>query len=147
MINWIQGQTDRFKCLVSHDGVFSTLTMFYATEELWFPMAEYCPLDQVGCTPYDGKNRDRYLQFSPEAYVSKWKTPQLVVHGSNDFRIPISEGISVFTALQLKGVPSRFIHFTEENHWVLKAENSIVWYDEVLKWMNQYTAIPTEEKS
>jgi len=144
MVNWIQGQTDRFSCLVSHDGVFSTLTMFYATEELWFPMAEYCPLDQVGCKPYDSqKARDGYLKFSPEAYVQNWKTPQLVIHGSNDFRIPISEGISVFSALQVKGVPSRFLHMTEENHWVLNPVNSIKWYDEVLGWMDKYTAPTT----
>ena len=139
MVNWIQGQTDKFSCLVSHDGVFSTLTMFYATEELWFPMAEYCPLDQVGCKPYDDKYRDRFLKFSPEAYVDNWKTPQLVIHGSNDLRIPISEGISVFTALQVKGVPSRFLHMTEENHWVLNANNSIKWYEEVLGWMKKWT--------
>ncbi len=146
MVNWIQGQTDRFACLISHDGVFSTLTMFYATEELWFPMAEYCPINSVGCKPYDSNYRERYLKYSPEAYVNNWKTPQLVIHGTNDYRIPISEGISVFTALQMKGVPSRFVHMTQENHWVLKAENSIKWYDEVLGWMDKYTVNSAEKK-
>lgn len=139
MVNWIQGQTDRFKCLVTHDGVFSTLSMFYATEELWFPKAEYCPISARGCVPYDSESRKYYLKFSPEAYVANWKTPHLVIHGSNDFRIPISEGLSVFTALQLNNIPSKFLHFTEENHWVLKAENSIKWYEEVIGWVNSWT--------
>ena len=99
MVNWIQGQTDRFKCLVTHDGVFDTLGMFYETEELWFPMAEYCPVDKPGCKPYDPKYREHYTQFSPEKYVDQFKTPHLVIHGSNDFRIPISQGLAMFTAL------------------------------------------------
>lgn len=148
MVNWIQGQTDRFKCLVSHDGVFSTLTMFYATEEIWFPLAEYCPLDKIGCKPFDPQYRQRYFEYSPEGHVANWKTPMLVIHGSNDYRIPVSEGISVFTALQMKGIPSRFLHFTEENHWVLKPENSIKWYEQVLLWMDTYTGNkpPTEQE-
>jgi dipeptidyl aminopeptidase/acylaminoacyl peptidase len=140
MVNWIQGQTDRFKCLVTHDGVFSTLTMFYATEELWFPYAEYCPRDKIGCNPFDSQYRDNYLRFSPESYVQNWKTPHLIIHGSMDFRIPISEGLSAFSALQVKNVKSRFLHFTQENHWVLKAENSIKWYDEVIGWLDQFTS-------
>lgn len=139
MVNWIQGQTDRFKCLVTHDGVFSTLSMFYATEEIWFPYAEYCPRDKVGCTPYDSNFRERYLKYSPESYVQNWKTPHLIIHGSKDFRIPISEGLSAFTALQVKGIKSRFLHFDMENHWVLRAENSIKWYKEVLEWLDENT--------
>ena len=139
MVNWIQGKTDRFKCLVTHDGVFSTVSMFYGTEELWFPKAEYCPGDKIGCTPYESKeSREGFEKFSPESLVQNWKTPHLIIHGSMDFRIPVEEGISAFTALQLKGVPSKFIHFPEENHWVLKAENSIQWYDEVIGWMDNY---------
>jgi dipeptidyl aminopeptidase/acylaminoacyl peptidase len=126
MVNWIQGQTDRFKCLVTHDGVFSTLSMFYATEEMWFPYAEYCPRSNIGCSPYDPKFRERYLKFSPESYVQNWKTPHMIIHGTNDFRIPVSEGLSAFTALQTKGIPSKFLHFYQENHWVLRAENSII---------------------
>ena len=139
MVNWIQGQTDRFKCLITHDGVFSTVSMFYATEELWFPMAEYCPSSARGCKPWEPENRKYYTKFSPEAYVANWKTPHLVIHGSKDYRIPISEGLSVFTALQLKNIPSRFLHFSEENHWVLKTENSIKWYGEVLGWLDKWT--------
>ena len=143
MVNWIQGQTNRFKCLVTHDGVFSTLSMFYATEEIWFPFAEYCPRSNIGCTPFDSKFRDRYLKFSPESYVQNWNTPHLIIHGSNDFRIPISEGLSAFTALQVKGIESRFLHFYEENHWVTKAENSIKWYDEIIEWLEKFTSIPS----
>jgi dipeptidyl aminopeptidase/acylaminoacyl peptidase len=119
--------------------------MFYATEELWFPMAEYCPFEAVGCKPWEDQYRDRYLKNSPESFVANWKTPHLVIHGSNDFRIPISEGLSAFTALQIKGIPSRFIHFTQENHWVLRAENSVKWYEEVLGWLDKYTQNLTEK--
>lgn len=147
MVNWIQGQTDRFKCLITHDGVFSTLSMFYATEEVWFPYSEYCPRENLGCNPYDLNFRERYLKFSPETYVHNWKTPHLIIHGSRDFRIPISEGLSAFTALQVKGVESRFIHMTEENHWVLKAENSIKWYDEVIGWLDRYTSVDESKHS
>lgn len=139
MVNWIQGQTDRFKCLVTHDGVFSTVSMFYATEELWFPMAEYCPVSARGCKPWEPEYRKFYTKFSPEEYVANWKTPHFVIHSSMDYRIPISEGLSVFTALQVKNIPSKFLRFTEENHWVLKAENSIKWYSEVLGWLDKWT--------
>jgi dipeptidyl aminopeptidase/acylaminoacyl peptidase len=91
--------TDRFKCLVTHDGVFSTLGMFYMTEELWFPMVEYCPKGHEGCKPWDPNFRDGYLKWSPEKNVDKFKTPHLIIHGSNDYRIPESEGLSMFTAL------------------------------------------------
>ena len=139
MVNWIQGQTDRFKCLVTHDGVFSTVSMFYETEEIWFPMAEYCPLGEHGCTPWQENYREGFEKYSPEKYVKNWKTPHLIIHGSRDYRIPISEGLSAFTALQVRNVPSRFIHFHEENHWVLRRENSIKWYDEVLGWLDAWT--------
>jgi dipeptidyl aminopeptidase/acylaminoacyl peptidase len=147
MVNWIQGHTDRFKCLVTHDGVFSTLSMFYATEELWFPYSEYCPRNALGCSPYDAKYRDHYLKFSPESYVQNWKTPHLIIHGSRDYRIPISEGLSAFTALQLKGIKSKLLHFYEENHWVLRPENSIKWYSEVIGWLDEFTNIPSSETS
>lgn len=146
MVNWIQGQTDRFKCLITHDGVFSTVSMFYATEEIWFPMAEYCPKGEVGCTPWMEDYRKGFEKYSPEMYVKNWKTPHLIFHGSHDYRIPISEGLSVFTALQVKGVPSRFVHFYEENHWVLRRENSIKWYEEVLGWLDKWTGNNKLEK-
>jgi len=142
MVNWIQGNDEkkRFKCLVTHDGVFSTITMFYATEELWFPMAEYCEKEKLGCKPYEGdEQRAGYEKYNPERHVKNWTTPHLIIHGGKDYRIPISEGISAFTALQLRKVESRFLYFPDENHWVLKPENSIKWYDEVLGWLDTYT--------
>ena len=141
MINWIQGNNDdkKFKALVTHDGVFSTITMFYATEELWFPMSEYCKHDDFGCTPFDSEESRRgYEMYNPESRVDHWNTPHLIIHGTLDYRIPITEGISAFTALQLRGVPSRFLHFPDENHWVLKPENSIKWFHEVLDWLDKY---------
>ena len=140
MVNWIQGHNDekKFKCLVTHDGVFSTITMFYATEEMWFPMSEYCPHDQWGCKPYNDDERKGYEEYNPEYFAQNWNTPHLIIHGSKDYRIPVTEGISAFTTLQIRGVPSRFLHFPDENHWVLKPSNSIVWYKEVLGWLDKY---------
>jgi dipeptidyl aminopeptidase/acylaminoacyl peptidase len=139
MINWIQGNDDkhRFNCFVTHDGVFSTVTMFYATEELWFPMAEYCEKENLGCKPYNDTEREGYERYNPERFVNNWSRPHLIIHGGRDYRIPISEGISAFTALQLKGIKSRFLYFPDENHWVLKPENSIKWYEEVLTWLDE----------
>ena len=140
MINWIQGHNDekKFKCLVTHDGVFSTITMFYATEELWFPMSEYCPHDKWGCRPYEEGFRKGYEDYNPEYYAQNWNTPHLIIHGSKDYRIPVTEGISAFTTLQIRGVDSKFLHFPNENHWVLKPKNSIKWYYEVLGWLDKY---------
>ena len=133
MINWIAGQwPDRFKCLVTHDGVFDNRAMYYATEELWFPEWE------MGAPEYE--NPAAYAKFNPVDFVSKWKTPTLVIHGQLDFRIPYSQGLSVFTALQRRGVPSELLYFPDENHWVLKPSNSIQWYDTVLAWLNRWTA-------
>ncbi len=140
MINWIQGHNDekKFKCLVTHDGVFSTITMFYATEEMWFPMSEYCPHDKWGCKPYEEEYRKGFEEYNPEYFAQNWNTPHLIIHGSKDYRIPITEGISAFTTLQIRGVPSKFLHFPNENHWVLKPKNSIKWYYEVLGWLDKY---------
>ena len=140
MINWIQGHNDekKFKCLVTHDGVFSTITMFYATEEMWFPMSEYCAHDDWGCRPYEKGKRKGYEEYNPEYYADHWNTPHLIIHGSKDYRIPVTEGISAFTTLQIRGVESKFLHFPNENHWVLKPLNSIKWYYEVLGWLDKY---------
>ena len=140
MINWIQGHNDekKFKCLVTHDGVFSTITMFYATEEMWFPMSEYCPHDEWGCKPYEEGYRKGFEEYNPEYFADHWNTPHLIIHGSKDYRIPITEGVSAFTTLQIRGVPSKFLHFPNENHWVLKPMNSIKWYYEVLGWLDKY---------
>jgi dipeptidyl aminopeptidase/acylaminoacyl peptidase len=133
MINWIEGQwPDRFKCLVSHDGIFDNRSMYYSTEELWFPEHEFSG------TEY--QNPAAYAKFNPIDHVAKWKTPTLVIHGAQDFRVPDSQGLAVFTALQRKGIPSELLYFPNENHWVLKPADSIEWYDAVLGWLKRWTA-------
>jgi dipeptidyl aminopeptidase/acylaminoacyl peptidase len=132
MINWILGAwPDRFKCLVSHDGIFDNRTMYYSTEELWFPEHEF--------TGPEYQNPAAYAKFNPIDYVAKWKAPTLVIHGQQDYRVPDTQGLSVFTALQRRGIPSELLYFPNENHWVLKPADSIQWYDTVLKWLNRWT--------
>jgi len=132
MINWIAGQwPDRFKCLVSHDGIFDNRTMYYSTEELWFPEHEFSGPEY--------QNPESYAKFNPIDHVAKWKTPTLVIHGQQDYRVPDSQGLSVFTALQRRGIPSELLYFPNENHWVLKPADSIEWYDTVLAWLNRWT--------
>ncbi|HEY4210405.1 MAG TPA: S9 family peptidase [Steroidobacteraceae bacterium] len=131
MMNWIEGNwPDRFKCIVDHDGVFDQRMMGYSTEELWFSEWEN------GGTPYE--HPDGYEKSNPVDFVSRWKTPMLVIHGEQDFRIPYDQGIASFTALQRKGIESRLLIFPDENHWVLKPANSVLWYHTVLDWLNQH---------
>jgi dipeptidyl aminopeptidase/acylaminoacyl peptidase len=130
MINWIEGHTDRFKCLVSHDGSFNEISAYYATEELWFPEWDFKG------TPWT--NKALYEKFSPHNYIQNFKTPMLVVHGQLDYRIDVNEGIQMFTALQRMGVPSKFLYFPDEGHWVLKPQNSELWYKTVLEWLASY---------
>jgi dipeptidyl aminopeptidase/acylaminoacyl peptidase len=133
MINWIAGNwPDRFRCLVSHDGIFDQRMMYYSTEELWFPEWEHGGpywLEPAG-----------YERHNPAADVASWKTPMLVVHGENDYRIPVTQGLAAFTALQRQGVPSRLLYFPNENHWVLRPSNSVQWHDAVLDWLDRWTA-------
>ena len=130
MVNWIAGHTDRFKCLVSHDGEFNVESSYYTTEELWFP-----EWDLLG-PPWEQKAL--YEKFSPSTYVTQWKTPMLIIHGAKDYRLVDTEGMSVFTALQRRGVPSKLLWFPDENHWVLKAKNSILWHEAVIGWLDQW---------
>jgi dipeptidyl aminopeptidase/acylaminoacyl peptidase len=131
MMNWIAGKwPDRFKCLVTHDGVFDNRSMYYGTDELWFSEWEN------GGPEY--ANPAGYSKFNPIDYVSQWKTPTLVIHGALDYRIPDTQGLSVFTALQRRGIPSELLYFPEENHWVLKPADSVQWYDTVLAWMDRW---------
>ena len=131
MINWINGHTDRFKALVCHDGNIDEQMAYFDTEELWFPEWEH------GGTPWD--NPAGYAKHNPVDFVKNWKTPTLVIHGGNDFRVVDTQGMGTFTALQRKGIPSRFLHFPDENHWVLKPHNSKKWHEEVLGWMDRWT--------
>jgi dipeptidyl aminopeptidase/acylaminoacyl peptidase len=131
MVNWIAGHTDRFRALVSHDGIFDLRSMYTSTEELWFTDWEF------GGRPWE--RPEFYLRASPSRYVSRFRTPTLVVHGEKDYRVPIEQGLSMFTALQLQGVPSRLLVFPDENHWVLRPANSVRWYQEVLGWLDRWT--------
>lgn len=131
MINWIAGNwPDRFTCLVNHDGLFDLKSMYFATEELWFPEREFKG------QPWNSKAYDRW---NPSNYVDRWKTPMLVVHGELDHRVPVGEGLQTFTALQRQGIPSRLLYFPDENHWVLKPKNSLQWHEEVLGWLDRWT--------
>ncbi len=130
MINWILGHTNRFKALVSHDGLFNLESVYGATEELWFPEWEF------GGTPWD--NPEQYEKWSPHRFVKNFATPTLVIHGELDYRVPVDQGMQLFTALQRKGVPSKLLLFPDEGHWVLKPQNSKVWHQTVLDWFDQW---------
>jgi dipeptidyl aminopeptidase/acylaminoacyl peptidase len=130
MANWILGHTNRFKCIVSHDGTFNTESVYGTTEELWFPEWEFKG------PPW--KNRELYRKFSPHLFADKFKTPTLVVHGQNDYRLDVSEGFQLFTTLQRLKIPSKFLYFPDEGHWVLKPQNSRLWYKTVNDWVDQW---------
>jgi dipeptidyl aminopeptidase/acylaminoacyl peptidase len=130
MMNWISGNwPDRFKCLVNHAGIFDLRAMAYETEELWFDQ-----WDNGGpwTTRTDGE------KWNPVNYVTKWKTPTLVIHGEKDYRIPYSQSLAAFTALQQQDVESKLLVFPDENHWVLKPKNSIQWYQTVFEWVGKH---------
>ncbi|MEO6225500.1 MAG: S9 family peptidase [Sphingomicrobium sp.] len=132
MMNWIEGQwPNRFRCLVQHDGVFDARAMAYETEELWFDEWEH-----GGHAYYEAPAE--YERWNPVNYVTNWSTPQLVVTSENDFRIPYTQGLAAFTALQRRGIPSKLLLFPDEGHWVLKPNNSIQWYDEVFGWLGRW---------
>jgi dipeptidyl aminopeptidase/acylaminoacyl peptidase len=130
-INWILGHTDRFKCLVSHDGMFNAESAWGTTEELWFNNWEFKG------TPYD--NRAAYEKWSPHQYAKNFKTPTLVIHGQRDYRLDVSEGFQLFTTLQMEGIPSKMLYFPDEGHWVLNPQNSQLWYKTVNDWVDQWT--------
>ncbi len=131
MVNWIAGNwNEPWKCLVNHDGVFDQRAMGFATEELWFTEWEN------GGTAI--AKPGNYEKFNPVNHVAKWKKPMLVIHGQQDFRIPVEQGIAAFTALQRQGIESKFLYFPDENHWVLKPQNSVQWHDTVNGWLKQH---------
>ena len=134
MMNWFSVKTGRFKCLINHCGVYNFESMYTTTEEIWFDEWEHSG-------PPWGKGRESYEKFSPHRFaenLAKFKTPMLIIHNDLDFRVPISEGTQIFTALQRQGVPSRFVNFPDEGHWVLKPKNSQYWYKEVFTWLEKY---------
>ncbi|MBV8312782.1 MAG: S9 family peptidase [Planctomycetaceae bacterium] len=130
MVNWICGHTDRFKALISHAGVFDLVSMYGTTEELWFPEWEY------GGFPWD--RAEHYRDRSPSTYARGFRTPTLVIHGALDFRVADAQGLGMFTCLQRLGVPSRYVWFPDEGHWIAKPQNRIVWWREVQAWLAKY---------
>jgi dipeptidyl aminopeptidase/acylaminoacyl peptidase len=131
MVNWIAGNwPDRFRCLVNHDGNIDERMAYYDTEELWFP-----EWDHMG-TPWD--NPEGYEKHNPANFVKNWKTPMLVIHGAQDFRVVDTQGLGTFNALQRRGIPSKLLYFPDENHWVLKPANSIQWHETVIGWLDQW---------
>ena len=130
MANWILGHTNRFKCIVSHDGTFNAESAYGTTEELWFMNWEF------GGPPW--RKRDVYRKWSPHEYAQNFKTPTLVVHGQLDYRLDVSQGFDLFTTLQVLRVPSKFLYFPDEGHWVLKPQNSRLWYKTVNDWVDQW---------
>jgi dipeptidyl aminopeptidase/acylaminoacyl peptidase len=137
MINWIAGHwatpaSGAWKCLVNHDGIFDSRSMYYTTEELWFEEHEN------GGTPW--QHPDQYEAFNPSNAVADWRIPMMVVQGVRDYRVPIGQGIGTFTALQRRGIPSELLVFPDENHWVLKPQNSVEWHHTVEAWLRRWTA-------
>ena len=131
MIDWMLGHTDRFKALVSHAGVYDLRSMAGETEELWFVNWEFkgMPWDQP----------ELYQKWSPSCYASNFKTPTLVINGELDYRVPAGQGMQLFTALQTQKVPSKFVLYPDEGHWILKPQNSLLWYQTVLDWVGEFT--------
>ncbi len=130
MMNWFEGHTDRFKCLVNHDGLFNLTSFYYHTEELWFPIWE------MKGTP--STNKKMYEKWSPHNYVKNFKTPMLIIHSELDYRVPVSEGFQVFTALQEMGVPSKLLYFPDEDHFINKPLNSELWHKTIYDWLAEY---------
>jgi len=130
MIDWVLGHTQRFKALVSHDGVFDLRSEALETEELWFPMWEFSGM------PWN--SFDVYARWSPSHFVKDFRTPTLVIHGELDYRVPVGQGLQLFTALQLQKIPSKLLLFPDEGHWVLKPQNSMLWYKTFIDWIDSW---------
>jgi len=130
MINWIEGHTDQFKCLVSHAGVFDLRSKYGETEELWFPEWEFRG------APWE--NPEMYEKWSPSAYVKNFRTPCLVTHSQYDFRVPVTQGFQLFTALQRMNIPSKMLYFPDEDHFIRKPQNAQLWWETVLGWIAAY---------
>jgi dipeptidyl aminopeptidase/acylaminoacyl peptidase len=134
MIDWILGHTNRFKALISHSGVYDLRSMASETEELWFPKWEFNGM------PWD--NPDMYAKWSPSFFAQNFKTPTLVLHGEIDYRVPVGQGMQLFTALQMQKVPSKIVLFPDEGHWISKPQNSVLWYGQFLEWVGEWLKKP-----
>lgn len=136
MVNWMLGHTTRFKAFVSHAGVYDLRSMAGETEELWFPLWEFRGM------PWE--NPEVYAKWSPSYYAKEFKTPTLVLHGELDYRVPVGQGLQLFTALQMMKVPSKLVLFPDEGHWILKPQNSLLWYRTFLDWVEEWTKKPAQ---
>jgi dipeptidyl aminopeptidase/acylaminoacyl peptidase len=155
MADWVLTHTNRFKCIVTHDGMVDPVSAFGATEELWFMEWEFRPLAGTGpdavveqgkaAHPWDfyGKpaEEDPFQKWSPMRFIKEARTPTLVVHSQRDYRLDVSQGLQLFTALQLLGVPSKMLYFPDEGHWVSKPQNSQLWYETVDDWCDRWTGM------
>jgi dipeptidyl aminopeptidase/acylaminoacyl peptidase len=130
MVDWLLGHTTRFKALISHAGVYDLPSEFGTTEEVWFPLWE------MGGAPWD--KPEEYAKWSPSAYAKDFRTPTLVIHGELDFRVPYTQGLQLFTALQLQKTPSKLLIYPDEGHWILKPQNSALWYKTCIDWLNSW---------
>ncbi len=135
MVNWMLGHTNRFKAFVSHAGVYDLRSMAAETEELWFPLWEFKGM------PWE--NPEIYEKWSPSYFVRDFKTPTLVLHGELDYRVPVGQGLQLFTGLQLQKVPSKMVLFPDEGHWIGKPQNTVLWYRQFLDWIQEWTRKPT----
>jgi dipeptidyl aminopeptidase/acylaminoacyl peptidase len=130
MADWLLGHTQRFKALITHSGVYDLASEFGGTEELWFPLWEF------GGTPWD--KPEGYSKWSPSGFVKDFHTPTLVIHGELDFRVPYTQSLQLFTALQLQKIPSKLLVFPDEGHWILKPQNSVLWYKTFIDWLDSW---------
>jgi dipeptidyl aminopeptidase/acylaminoacyl peptidase len=138
MVNWIAGNwPDRFDCLVQHDGLFDMRSFYYSTEELWFPRWDF--------GGSYAEKAEVYERWNPVNHVDKWQTPMLVITGEKDFRVPYTQGLQSFTALQERGIPSQLLVFPDENHWVLGAANSLQWHETVFAWLDRWLKQPEQD--
>ncbi len=131
MVDWLLGHTDKFRAFVTHAGVYDLRSMAGETEELWFPMWEFKGM------PWE--NPEMYAKWSPSFYAQNFKTPTLVLHGEIDYRVPVGQGLQLFTALQMQKVPSKLVLFPDEGHWIQKPQNSVFWYGQFLDWIGEWT--------
>jgi dipeptidyl aminopeptidase/acylaminoacyl peptidase len=133
---------NRFKTFIAHDGIFDTKSMYGTTEEMWFVNWDY------GGPYWDKKNtaaQKAYNQFNPSNYVDKWNTPIMIVQGGKDYRVPIEQGLQAFQAAQLRNIKSKLLYLPDENHWVLSAQNALVWQREFYKWLDETLKNPKSE--
>ncbi len=133
-IYWLAGHNEdkRFKAFIAHDGVFDLESMYGTTEELWFPDHD------LGGPYWQTPMPESYVKFSPNNFIKYWNTPILIVHNEKDFRVPLGQGMEAFTAAQLQNIPSRFLYFPDENHWVTKPQNSVLWQRVFFEWLDKW---------